>query len=72
MTITIGNINTPSSTLGNSSTVGNLDALFAPNAVAIIGASDDTRKYGNWIAVQALKGDRPVHLINRTRAIVLG
>ncbi|MCY0905874.1 acetate--CoA ligase family protein [Arthrobacter sp. H14-L1] len=66
MTITIGNINT------SSSTVGNLDALFAPNAVAIIGASDDTRKYGNWIAVQALKGDRPVHLINRTRATVLG
>lgn len=49
-----------------------LDALFAPNAVAIVGASDDTRKYGNWIAVQALKGDHPVHLVNRTRPTVLG
>jgi acyl-CoA synthetase (NDP forming) len=49
-----------------------LDALFAPNAVAIVGASDDTRKYGNWIAVQALKGTRPVHLVNRTRSTVLG
>ena len=49
-----------------------LDALFAPNAVAIVGASDDTRKYGNWIAVQALKGGRPVHLVNRTRDTVLG
>lgn len=48
-----------------------LDALFAPNAVAIVGASDDTRKYGNWIAVQALKGHRPVHLVNRTRPRVL-
>ncbi len=49
-----------------------LQALFAPNAVAIIGASDDTRKYGNWIAVQALKGECPVHLVNKARAIVLG
>lgn len=49
-----------------------LEALFAPNAVAIVGASDDARKYGNWIAVQALKGDRPVHLVNRSRPTVLG
>lgn len=46
--------------------------MFSPNAVAIIGASDDTRKYGNWIAVQALKGRQPVHLVNRARATVLG
>lgn len=51
---------------------GNLDALFSPNAVAIIGASDDTRKYGNWIAVQAVTGGVPVHLVNRTRPTVLG
>ena len=49
-----------------------LAALFDPNAIAVVGASDDTRKYGNWIAVQALKGDRPVHLVNRTRPTVLG
>ncbi|WP_427005772.1 acetate--CoA ligase family protein [Pseudarthrobacter sp. H2] len=53
-------------------TSAGLDALFSPNAVAIIGASDDTRKYGNWIAVQALKGTIPVHLVNRTRPTVLG
>ncbi|MET3809933.1 acetate--CoA ligase family protein [Arthrobacter sp. UYEF3] len=51
---------------------GNLQALFNPNAVAIIGASDDTRKYGNWIAVQALKGGIPVHLVNRSKPTVLG
>ncbi|WP_442916289.1 hypothetical protein, partial [Leucobacter sp. M11] len=33
---------------------GGLDALFRPDSVAIIGASDDTSKYGNWIAVQAV------------------
>lgn len=49
-----------------------LESLFAPNAIAIVGASDDNRKYGNWLAVQALKGTRPVHLINRGRDTVLG
>lgn len=53
-------------------TATDLPALFRPNAVAIVGASDDTRKYGNWIAVQALKGNRPVHLVNRARPTVLG
>lgn len=52
--------------------VDDVQALFAPRAVAIVGASDDTSKYGNWIAVQALKGDRPVHLVNRSRPTVLG
>lgn len=50
---------------------GGLRELFAPNAVAIVGASDDVRKYGNWISVQALKGEIPVHLVNRSRASVL-
>ncbi len=49
-----------------------LDALFDPRSIAVIGASDDQTKYGNWIAVRALRGARPVHLINRTRGIVLG
>lgn len=49
-----------------------LEALFAPRSVAIVGASDDTRKYGNWIAVQALTGGIPVHLVNRGRDTVLG
>ncbi len=49
-----------------------LTALFAPRSVAVVGASDDPSKYGNWIAVRALRGDRPVHLVNRSRATVLG
>lgn len=54
-----------------SRSTASLDALFAPNEIAILGASDDNRKYGNWIAVQALKGERPVHLVNRARSTVL-
>lgn len=50
----------------------NLDALFRPNAVAIVGASEGTRKYGNCIAIQRLKGWRPLHLVSRTRPRVLG
>ena len=42
-----------------------LDTLFAPRAVAILGASNDETKYGNWISVQALRMSRPVYLINR-------
>ncbi|WP_219412439.1 acetate--CoA ligase family protein [Pseudonocardia nigra] len=49
-----------------------LRALFDPGSVAIVGASDDERKYGNWIAVQALTMDRPVHLVNRRGTPVLG
>lgn len=49
-----------------------LTALFAPRSVAVVGASDDNTKYGNWIAVRALRGDRTVHLVNRTRPTVLG
>jgi acyl-CoA synthetase (NDP forming) len=68
MTLTDPAVNLP----GPGATAIDLAALFSPNAVAIVGASDDTRKYGNWIAVQALKGDRPVHLVNRARSTVLG
>ena len=32
-----------------------LDTLFTPRAVAILGASNDETKYGNWISVQALR-----------------
>lgn len=51
-----------------------LRALFDPAAVAIVGASEDERKYGNWIAVQGLSmsGDRPVYLVNRHGRPVLG
>lgn len=47
-------------------------ALFDPRSVAIVGASNDERKYGNWIAVQALSMSRPVHLVNRRGEPVLG
>ncbi len=51
-----------------------LAALFAPRAVAIVGASDDARKWGNWLARGALRGEhrRPVHLVNAVRSSVLG
>lgn len=50
----------------------NLHTLFDPRSVAVIGATDDTSKYGNWIAVRALRGKRPVHLVNPRRSTVLG
>ncbi|MGV9855602.1 acetate--CoA ligase family protein [Streptomyces sp. NPDC003442] len=51
-----------------------LGPLFAPNAVAIVGASNDQAKWGNWISVQALRmrGRRPVYLVNRRGEPVLG
>lgn len=52
--------------------VADLGALFTPRTVAVVGASDDTRKYGNWISVQALEGNQPVHLVNPNRPTVLG
>jgi acetate---CoA ligase (ADP-forming) len=32
-----------------------LRALFAPSSVAVVGASDDPVKWGNWIARGALR-----------------
>jgi acetate---CoA ligase (ADP-forming) len=51
-----------------------LSALFEPDAVAIVGASDDPVKWGNWLARGALRGAhrRPVHLVNRRGGEVLG
>lgn len=44
-----------------------LDALFNPRSIAVVGASDDPAKWGNWIARNALKGvhRREVYLVNR-------
>jgi acyl-CoA synthetase (NDP forming) len=44
-----------------------LDALFNPRSIAVVGASDDPAKWGNWIALNALKGAhrREVYLVNR-------
>lgn len=50
-----------------------IDALFDPTSVAIVGASNDHTKYGNWLSVQALRmeGRLPVHLVNRKGLPVL-
>src|SRR4051794_13125090 len=44
-----------------------LTPLFAPASVAVIGASNDPSKYGNWLSRHALEaaGMRRVHLVNR-------
>lgn len=51
-----------------------LRALFEPSSVAIVGASADPRKWGNWLAGRALRGEhrRAVHLINRRGEEILG
>lgn len=55
-------------------TTRDLTALFDPKSVAVLGASNDETKYGNWMSVQALRmtGTRPVYLINRRGDSVLG
>jgi acetate---CoA ligase (ADP-forming) len=51
-----------------------LRALFAPASVAIVGASDDPVKWGNWLARGALRAEhrRAVHLVNQRGGEVLG
>ena len=51
-----------------------LRALFSPASVAVVGASDDPVKWGNWLARGALRAERrrPVHLVNRRGGEVLG
>ncbi len=51
-----------------------LDALFAPRAVAVVGASDDSAKWGHIIGSRALasRGDRTVLMVNRAAGEVLG
>jgi acetate---CoA ligase (ADP-forming) len=57
-----------------SSAQRDLTALFAPRAVAVVGASDDPVKWGNWLGRGALRGEsrRPVYLVNRRGGEVLG
>src|SRR5579875_192477 len=51
-----------------------LRALFDPTSVAVVGASENPRKWGNWLARRALRGEhrRTVHLVNRAGGEVLG
>jgi acyl-CoA synthetase (NDP forming) len=53
---------------------GDLEALLAPAAVAVVGASDDPGKWGNGIARAVLEGAdaRRVHLVNHRQSEVLG
>jgi acyl-CoA synthetase (NDP forming) len=57
---------------GSDGAEASLEALFAPKSVAVIGASDDIRKWGNWLAKGALAGPVPVHLVNARADVVLG
>ncbi|HEY5430455.1 MAG TPA: acetate--CoA ligase family protein [Solirubrobacteraceae bacterium] len=51
-----------------------IHALFDPASVAVLGASDDPRKWGNWLAAGALRGEpcRPAYLVNHRADTVLG
>jgi acetate---CoA ligase (ADP-forming) len=51
-----------------------LRALFEPRSVAVVGASNDPAKWGQWLARGALLGERrsQVFLVNRTGGEVLG
>ncbi|AKN18344.1 succinate--CoA ligase (ADP-forming) [Mycobacterium haemophilum DSM 44634] len=51
-----------------------LTALFDPKSVAVLGASNDETKYGNWLSVQAMRmsDTRTVHLVNHRGESILG
>jgi acetate---CoA ligase (ADP-forming) len=59
---------------GSATVSRDLQPLFAPTSVAVVGASGDPRKWGNWLARRALRGEhrRAVHLINRRGGEILG
>ena len=52
----------------------NLRSLFEPRSVAVVGASNDPAKWGQWLARGALRGEhrRAVYLVNRAGGEVLG
>jgi acetate---CoA ligase (ADP-forming) len=54
-------------------TARDLTALFNPKSVAVLGASNDETKYGNWMSVQAMRmaDSRPVYLVNRRGESIL-
>jgi acetate---CoA ligase (ADP-forming) len=60
--------------LSDTATRRDLSALFAPGSVAVVGASDDPVKWGNWLARGALRGAsrRAVYLVNRRGGEVMG
>ena len=57
-----------------TATGGALDALFDPGSITVVGASDDSAKWGHILSRRAIEssGERPVLLVNRRGAEVLG
>lgn len=53
---------------------GSLNALFDPGTITVVGASDNSAKWGHTLSRRALEdsGDRRVLLVNRRGAEVLG
>lgn len=51
-----------------------VEFLFEARTIAVLGASNDERKYGNWLSVQALQMEEThtVHLVNHNGTEVLG
>ena len=51
-----------------------LTSLFDPSSIAIVGASNNPAKYGNWLAARVLRDRalRQPYLINKTSPYVLG
>jgi acetate---CoA ligase (ADP-forming) len=51
-----------------------LQPLFSPESVAVVGASEDQRKWGNWLARGALRGEsrRPAYLVNHRARELFG
>ncbi len=60
--------------VSDRATQRDLRVLFEPRSVAVVGASDDPEKWGNWLARGALRGEarRDVHLVNRRGGQVMG
>jgi acetate---CoA ligase (ADP-forming) len=54
--------------------VRDLRPLFDPRSVAVLGASDDPRKWGQWIAAGLVGAEhrRDVWLVNRRGGLILG
>src|SRR5215208_4894243 len=61
-------------TARGTATGRDLTPLFEPASVAVVGASDDPVKWGNWRARGALRGAsrRAVYLVNRRGGEVMG
>jgi len=57
-----------------SATPRDLTPLFEPRSLAVVGASNDPAKWGQWLARGALTGEhrRAVYLVNRSGKDVLG